>query len=102
MDSLIDERTKFILVNDPSNPLGSCWSAAHKRAIIQLAIKRNIPLLADEIYEGMSYDENVPTFSELVEPDEVDKVVIFKCSGTTKRYLAPGWRMGWVIVYASE
>lgn len=30
MESLIDDRTKFILVNDPSNPLGSSWSAQHK------------------------------------------------------------------------
>ena len=27
---------------------------------------------------------------------------MFKCSGLTKRYLAPGWRMGWVIIYGSK
>lgn len=31
MEQLIDERTRFILVNDPSNPLGACWSAEHKK-----------------------------------------------------------------------
>ena len=31
MESLIDEKTRFIYVNDPSNPLGSCWSEKHKK-----------------------------------------------------------------------
>ena len=59
-------------------------------------------MIADEIYEEMSYDVHAPTFAELVKPEEVDKITVFKCSGTTKRYLAPGWRMGWTIIYGSE
>jgi len=61
-----------------------------------------MPILADEIYEGMMYDNETPTFSDLVNPDEIEEVTIFKCSGLTKRYLGPGWRMGWIILYASE
>jgi tyrosine aminotransferase len=34
MEALIDERTRFIVVNDPSNPLGSCWSNEYKKKII--------------------------------------------------------------------
>lgn len=49
----------------------------------------------------MSYDTKSPTFANLVKPEEVDKIAIFKCSGLTKRYLAPGWRMGWIILYSS-
>ncbi len=64
---MIDERTKFILVNDPSNPLGSSWSAEDKKALIDLSIRRKLPILVDEIYEGMLYGEKVPTFAELVE-----------------------------------
>lgn len=59
-------------------------------------------MVADEIYEGMIYGEVVPTFAELVQPDEIDKITIFKCSGLTKRYLAPGWRMGWAIIFGSQ
>ena len=50
----------------------------------------------------MSYEVRAPTFAELVKPEEVKKITIFKCSGLTKRYLAPGWRMGWTIVYADR
>lgn len=98
MESLIDERTKFVLVNDPSNPLGACWDSAHKEAIIELCRKHKLPLLVDEIYEGMTYGDQVPTFAELSKHEDL---TIFKCSGLTKRYLGPGWRMGWIILYAS-
>ena len=50
----------------------------------------------------MCYEGEAPTFAELVKADEVDKIAIFKCSGLTKKYLAPGWRMGWLILYASQ
>lgn len=67
IEGLIDERTKFILVNDPSNPLGSSWSAEDKKALIDMSIRRKLPILVDEIYEGMLYGEKVPTFAELVD-----------------------------------
>lgn len=65
METLIDDRTKFIYVNDPSNPLGTCWKEDHKLEIIDLARRKNIPLLADEIYEGVTYGEPSRTFAEL-------------------------------------
>lgn len=55
-------------------------------------------MVADEIYEGVTYEEQVKTFAELA----TDDVTIFKCSGLTKRWLGPGWRCGWLIVYANE
>jgi tyrosine aminotransferase len=60
-----------VLINDPSNPLGSVWTAAHKRDILALCARNKLPILADEIYEEMSYEDQVPTFAELVEPGEV-------------------------------
>jgi tyrosine aminotransferase len=65
MESLIDEKTRFIYVNDPSNPLGSCWSAEHKEKILGICKKHNLPLMADEIYEGVTYDNPVGTFADV-------------------------------------
>jgi tyrosine aminotransferase len=98
MESLIDEKTKFIYVNDPSNPLGSCWSMEHKQDILGICKKHNLPLMADEIYEGVTYDKPVGTFADVSDGE----VTIFKCSGLTKRWFGPGWRMGWLIVYGKE
>jgi tyrosine aminotransferase len=97
MDALIDSRTKFIVVNDPSNPLGSCWSNEFKLSILELCRRRNIPLLADEIYETISCDQSLQTFAELSPSNDI---TIFKASGLTKKYSIPGWRIGWIIVYA--
>ncbi len=47
MEKLIDGRTKFILINDPSNPLGSSWSVESKQKILELSKRRNLPILAD-------------------------------------------------------
>jgi tyrosine aminotransferase len=52
-----------VLINDPSNPLGAVWSAAHKREVIGVCARKRIPIVADEIYEGMSYGEQVPNFA---------------------------------------
>ena len=65
MESLIDEKTKFVYVNDPSNPLGSCWPEEHKLEIIELCRKKNLPIIADEIYEQVTYEEPSRTFAEL-------------------------------------
>lgn len=99
MESLIDERTRFIVVNDPSNPLGSCWSNEHKKAILQLCERKGLPLLADEIYETISVDRSLLTFAQL---SSSNSVTIFKCSGLAKRYSLPGWRVGWIILYAQQ
>lgn len=37
-----------------------------------------------------------------MQPQDAEQIAIFKCSGLTKRYLGPGWRMGWIILYASQ
>lgn len=50
MESLIDSKTTLIVVNNPSNPCGSVWSSEHIMAIIKLAEKYQLPIVADEVY----------------------------------------------------
>jgi len=87
MESLIDAQTKFIVINDPCNPLGSCWSNNFKNKILELCLKHKLPLLADEIYEGISCDQTLLNFSQLSPSSDI---TIFKCSGLTKQYSLPG------------
>jgi tyrosine aminotransferase len=51
LESLIDEHTAAIVVNNPSNPCGSVYSKEHLTDILQVAAKHKIPIIADEIYE---------------------------------------------------
>ena len=56
LDALVDERTRAILVNNPSNPCGSSYSRAHLVQLVHIADKHHLPIIADEIYGGVVFD----------------------------------------------
>lgn len=51
LESLIDERTAAIVINNPSNPCGSVFSREHLLQILEIAERHRLPIIADEIYE---------------------------------------------------
>lgn len=51
LESLIDDKTATILINNPSNPCGSVFSRNHLLSILELAKRHKVPIIADEIYE---------------------------------------------------
>lgn len=63
LKSLITPRTRAILVNNPSNPCGSCFTAEHIAEILAVADEYKIPIIADEVYYGLSYDPERPFIS---------------------------------------
>eukprot|EP00002_Diphylleia_rotans_P025637 TRINITY_DN5075_c0_g1_i3.p1 TRINITY_DN5075_c0_g1~~TRINITY_DN5075_c0_g1_i3.p1 ORF type:complete len:406 (-),score=96.47 TRINITY_DN5075_c0_g1_i3:234-1451(-) len=95
LESLIDEKTSFVLVNNPSNPCGCVYSKEHLEDVLAVAEKKRVPIIADEIYEHMTFTGN--TFHRLASLTKT--VPIITVSGLAKRYLVPGWRLGWAVVY---
>ena len=95
MESLIDSRTKLIVINNPSNPCGSVYSQDHIKAMTDIAVRHRLPVLADEIYMGVQYGET-PFHAVHVTNGEVPVIV---CGGIGKRYMVPGWRVGWLVVF---
>ncbi|EEY65896.1 tyrosine aminotransferase, putative [Phytophthora infestans T30-4] len=95
MQSLVDENTKAILVNNPSNPCGSVYSKTHLEAILALAEANKIPIIADEIYGDMVFGSNV--FFPIATLTKTVPVVAV--GGLAKQFLIPGWRVGWVMVH---
>ena len=91
--SLVSPRTKALVVIDPNNPTGATYPAATRRALLEIADRHNVPLLADEVYADLAYDGPVPAFASQ-NPDA--PVITF--SSLSKAYLAPGWRSGWMAV----
>jgi aspartate/methionine/tyrosine aminotransferase len=85
--------TRALVVIDPNNPTGASYPAAVRKALIELADRRNVPLLADEVYGDLAYDGPVPPMASLY-PD----APIISFSSLSKAYLAPGWRTGWMAV----
>ncbi|XP_070575350.1 tyrosine aminotransferase-like [Ptychodera flava] len=95
MESLIDDNTAFIIVNDPSNPCGSVYSKEHLQDILAVAERNKLPIMSDEIYADFVFPgEKYYNLASLT-----TEVPILACGGLTKRYLCPGWRTGWIIVH---
>ena len=95
MEAMIDDKTKAILVNNPSNPCGSVFSSEHLLQILALADQYKVPIIADQIYEHFVFpgQEYVPIASLTT------TVPVLSCGGLTKRYLVPGWRLGWITIH---
>jgi tyrosine aminotransferase len=95
LESLIDSNTACIVLNNPSNPCGSVYSENHLKALLAVAEKHKLPIIADEIYADMGFKgEAFHPLAALT-----TKVPILSCGGLAKKYLVPGWRVGWVCIY---
>ena len=95
LESLVDPKTRAIVVNNPSNPCGSVYDARHLKAILGIAERHHIPIIADEIYSQMVFRNK-----RFVSVASVSKnVPILSCGGIGKRFLVPGWRIGWITVH---
>src|SRR5215203_3992714 len=91
--SLINPKTRALVVIDPNNPTGAVYPDATRRALIELAERHGLVLLADEVYGDLAYDGPVKPMGSLA-PD----ASIISFSSLSKAYLAPGWRTGWMAV----
>jgi aspartate/methionine/tyrosine aminotransferase len=88
-------KTKVLLFCSPSNPTGSVYSADQAKAIGEWALKNNIWIISDEIYEHLLYDgATAPSLPVLV-PGLADTCIIL--NGVAKTYAMTGWRVGWMI-----
>jgi alanine-synthesizing transaminase len=94
---LITPATRAIVVIDPNNPTGAIYPESTRRALIELADRAGVPILADEVYADVSFDGPSPLYGSLA-PD----APIISFSSLSKAYLAPGWRTGWLVVGGSE
>ena len=94
IESLVTERTKGIVLINPNNPTGAVYSRQILQGIIDVARRHGLVLMADEIYEKITYDGarhiNAAGLS--------DDVLTLTFSGLSKAYRVAGFRSGWVAV----
>ncbi|KAG5490111.1 hypothetical protein JKF63_00230 [Porcisia hertigi] len=96
--SHVDDRTRAILLTNPSNPCGSNWSREHIEAIMKFCEELKLPIVADEIYCGMVFKGEVFTsVAQFKSP-----VPRFIICGLAKNFMLPGWRVGWVLLVDPE
>jgi alanine-synthesizing transaminase len=91
--SQINVRTRALVVIDPNNPTGAIYPESTRRALIDIAERHGLVILADEVYGDLSYDGPVPAMAALD-----NDAPIISYSSLSKAYLAPGWRAGWMAV----
>ncbi|MCX7668235.1 MAG: pyridoxal phosphate-dependent aminotransferase, partial [Atribacterota bacterium] len=90
---LVNARTRAILVNSPSNPLGVVFPREVLKEIARLAEKYGLLVISDEAYEKYVYQGQHVGMFEVMNPEQL--VTIFSFS---KTYALTGWRVGYMVV----
>ena len=94
-DGLINEKTKLIILNSPSNPTGGVIPSADLEHIAAAAQRHDAWVLSDEIYTRIVYDGlEVPSIYSL--PGMAERTLIM--DGFSKTYAMTGWRLGYGIM----
>ena len=91
----ITSRTKILLLNNPSNPTGRCFSEEEIDFMVSECFKNNILIIVDEIYRELFINKRPITFL-----DKTGKIIVI--SGLSKSHSMSGWRIGWAVSNAPE
>jgi aminotransferase len=94
LEAAITERTVAILLNTPHNPSGKVFTLEEMEQIAELAKRRDLIVITDEIYEHILYDE-AKHISIASLPGMRERT--FTCNAMSKTYVTTGWRIGWTI-----
>jgi aspartate/methionine/tyrosine aminotransferase len=95
LESATTAATKALFFVSPSNPTGAVYSAEEITAIGKWAIERGIWIIADEIYEHLTYEGHEHHSIRALVPEIDDQCLIV--NGVAKTYAMTGWRVGWMI-----
>lgn len=96
LKSLVNDRTRLIILNSPANPTGGVLTAEQLAQVAELAMARGIPVLSDEIYGRILYEGEFASIASV--PGMADQTIIL--DGYSKTYAMTGWRMGYGVMPA--
>ncbi|WP_184264652.1 pyridoxal phosphate-dependent aminotransferase [Novispirillum itersonii] len=94
LEQAITPKTKWLVLNSPSNPTGAAYSAADLRALADVLLKHpHVWIMTDDMYEHLVYDGfTFATIAE-VEPALIDRTLTM--NGVSKSFAMTGWRVGY-------
>jgi len=95
LEKYVTPNTKMIIINNPHNPTGGLIEEKELEGILELAKRKRIIVLADEIYDHFIYEGKFK--SALQDPDWRDFVLYV--NGASKTFSMTGWRIGWLIAH---
>ena len=91
----ITERTKILLLCSPSNPTGSMYSPEELGALADVALEKDLLVVADEIYERLVYEGHRFASFATLRPGLQERTILV--NGVSKTYAMTGWRIGWTM-----
>ena len=94
LEAAITPKTKWLILNSPSNPTGAAYSATELRALGEVLIRHpHVWVLADDMYEHILYDDFEFATIAQVCPELYDRTLTM--NGCSKAYAMTGWRIGY-------
>jgi aspartate aminotransferase len=93
LERLVTPRTRAILVNSPSNPLGTVLPRELAQTLLDFARRHNLWFIADEVYDELTFDDTFISIGSVADPD--DRLV--SVYSFSKVYAMTGWRVGYLI-----
>jgi aspartate aminotransferase len=93
LEAAITDKTKAIIINSPSNPTGMIYSEQELREIGKVAVKHDLVIISDEIYEHLIYDGKSHVSIAGLDEEFFNRTVII--TGVSKTYAMTGWRIGY-------
>ena len=94
LEKYVTSKTKALVINSPSNPTGAVYSGEELRNLADFAVKHNIFVISDEIYENLIYDGlkhvSIASFNKKIYD------LTFVVNGVSKSYAMTGWRIGYL------
>mgnify|MGYP003312747346 FL=1 len=91
LEKLVDENTKAILYNFPSNPTGAMLSIEQRDELLNFAVKHNLWIISDEVYDRIIYDAEHVSFIGT----DYDRVLLI--NSFSKTFAMTGWRIGYIL-----
>ena len=84
----ITDRTRMLIINSPCNPTGAVYTQQELRDIAEVAARRDLLVVSDEIYNAFCYDGPFASMASIY-----DNTLLMR--GFSKTYAMTGWRIGW-------
>ncbi len=92
LSAALTPKTRLLVLNSPSNPTGAVYTRAELSALVDIAVRHNLYILSDEMYEHLIYDGATPTCLATLSPEAEARVITV--AGFSKTYAMTGWRIG--------
>jgi aspartate aminotransferase len=94
LEAAITPKTKWVLLNSPSNPSGAAYTYAELKAITEVLVRHpHVWILTDDMYEHLVYDDFKFCTPAQIEPSLYDRTLTM--NGVSKAYCMTGWRIGY-------